>query len=261
MWLSLLGPLYVESRGTSWQVPAAKQRALLAALAISANDVVHADLLAEAMWGADAPPSKADTIRTYIHRLRRCLGPDAAQRIMARTPGYLLHVDSGELDLLRFESLVKEGRALVDAGDWEGASARLSQAERLWRGTPLADVPERLLHGPYIRYLEQTRLAAMELRIEAGVRLSRHSAAGVIPELQDLATQHPEREWLCLLLMLALFRASRQAEALRVFAEARSFSVAEYGVNPGPELADMHKRVLTQDPMLLTERLDRFSFP
>jgi len=220
MWLSLLGPLYVESRGTPWQVPAAKQRALLATLAIGANNVVHTDVLAEAMWGANAPPSKADTIRTYIHRLRRCLGPDAAQRILARQPGYILRVDSGELDLLRFESLVKEGRACVDAGDWAGASARLSQAERLWRGTPLADVPERLLHGRYIRYLEQTRIAAIELRIEAGVRLSRPSAAVVIPELQDLATQHPERERLSLLLMLAMVRASRQAEALRVFVEA-----------------------------------------
>jgi DNA-binding SARP family transcriptional activator len=260
MWFSLLGPLQVESQGTQRPVPAAKQRALLAALAVSANNVVPADMLAEAMWGGNAPPSKVDTTRTYVHRLRSSLGQEAGSRIVAQPPGYMLRVDPSEIDLLRFESLIKEGRACVETDAWPDASALLSEAEALWRGTPFADIQTRPQHDRYVRYLEQTRLMGLELRFEADVRMSRWSAAATIPELQNLALQHPERERLCLLLMLALYRASRQTEALSVFADARSFSIAEYGVDPGPELAEMHKRILAQDPGLLNDRLDRFYF-
>jgi DNA-binding SARP family transcriptional activator len=260
LWLSLLGSLCVESHGARWHVPAAKQRALLATLAVNANNVVPSDVLAEAMWGHDAPPSKEDTTRTYVHRLRKRLGPEAGKRVVTQSPGYLLQVSSDELDLLVFEVLTREGRARVDAGDWIGASAKLSKAEALWRGAPLADIPSRLLHDRYIHYLEQTRLTAVEWRIEADIRASRHSTAAVIPELQSLTARHPERERLCLLLMLALYRAGRQAEALTVFGEARRFTIAEYGVDPGPDLAHIQQRVLAQDERLLHERLDRFAF-
>jgi len=260
MWFALLGPLYIESEGTERPVSAGKQRALLAALAVKANDVVPADLLAQAIWGAHSPPSVQETTRTYIHRLRRRLGPQAAEHIVAQSPGYMLRVQSSELDLLWFESLIREGRACVDVGDWRGALARLSAAEALWRGTLMADIPSRHMHDWHIDYLEQTRLAAAELRIEAQVRMSRHGSAGVIPELRRMTALHPERERLCLLLALAMYRAGRQAEALRVFGEARQFSVTEYGVDPGPELNDLHKRMPAQDPTLLSELLDRFSF-
>jgi DNA-binding SARP family transcriptional activator len=259
VWLSLLGALRVESQGTEWRVPAAKQRALLAMLAVNANSLVTMDALAEAMWGSQLPPSKDDTVRTYVHRLRRQLGQDVGKRVLTQPPGYLLQVDPDELDLLRFEALIKDGRTRFEVGDWAGASARLTAAEALWRGTPLADIPSRLAHDRYICYLEQTRLAALGWRIESDIRVSRHSAAGIIPELQEVTARHPERERLCLLLMLALYRAGRQAEALREFSEARRFSIAEYGVDPGPELTDIHKRILAQDPGLLSEPLDRSS--
>jgi len=260
MWLALLGPLYIESEGTERPVSAGKQRSLLAALAVRANDVVPADLLAQAVWGTDSPPSAQETTRTYIHRLRRRLGPKAAEHIVAQPPGYMLRVQPSELDLLRFESLVRQGRACVEMGDWRGALAELSTAEALWRGTLMADIPSRHIHDWHIDYLEQTRLAAAELRIEAQVRISRHGATAVIPELRRMTALHPERERLRLLLALAMYRAGRQAEALRVFGEARQFSVTEYGVEPGPELSDLHKRVLAQDPTLLSDLLDRFSF-
>lgn len=259
VWVSLLGALRVESQGIAWRVPAAKQRALLAALAVNANNVVTTDALAEAMWGSQVPPSSDDTIRTYVHRLRRQLGHDVGKRVLTQPPGYLLQVDPDELDLLRFGALIKDGASRFEVGDWAGASARLTAAEALWRGTPLADIPFRLAHGRYIHYLEQTRLAALEWRIESNIRVSRHCAAGVIPELAEVTARHPERERLCLLLMLALYRAGRQAEALRVFSEAQGFSIAEYGVDPGPELAHLHKRILAQDPGLLGECLDRSS--
>jgi DNA-binding SARP family transcriptional activator len=260
LWLSLLGSLYVESHGVEWRVPAAKQRALLATLAVSANTVVPSEALAEAMWGSACPPSKEDTTRTYVHRLRRRLGEEAGHRVVTQAPGYLLRVHPDELDLLMFEALTREGRARVDAGDWTGAAARLAKADALWRGAPLADIPLRLAHDRYIHYLEQTRLTAAELRIEAEIRTSRHNTAGVIPELEKLTARHPERERLCLLLILALYRVGRQAEALHVFDEERRFTVAEYGVDPGPELAQIQLRVLAHDRDLLSERLDRFGF-
>jgi DNA-binding SARP family transcriptional activator len=230
---------------------------LLAALAVNANNVVHGDALSEAMWGSHVPPSKANTIRTYVYRLRACLGPEDAARIVAQPPGYLLRVDAGELDLLRFEALVKQGRACAAVSDWASAAARLAEAEGLWRGTPLADIPTRILHDRYIDFLQSKRDAATELRIEADIRGSRHGAVGAIPELRVLTAQYPEQERLCFLLMLALYRAGRQAEALDVFTRARNFSVTEYGIDPGPELAGLHTRILTHDPALLAERVDR----
>lgn len=260
MRLSLLGPLTAESDGTQLLVTAAKQRAVLAALAINANNVVNVDKLAEAIWGSEPPPTRDDTIRTYIHRLRKCLGAEGKRRITIQPPGYILRIEPGELDLLRFESLVREGRASVDASDWRNAARLLRQADGLWRGTALADIPARHLHERYIRYLEQTRLTALELRIEADIRASRHGAAGTVPELEVLTARYPERERLRLLRMLALYRASRQAEALAVFRETRCYSIAEHGVDPGLELTHVHNQILAQEAGLLSERLDRVSF-
>jgi DNA-binding SARP family transcriptional activator len=186
---------------------------------------------------AGPPPSKTDTIRTYIHRLRSCLGPEIRHRIATRAPGYMLLADSQELDLLKFGTLVREGRTRFEASDWTGASALLAAAEGVWRGTALADIPARHAYERYIRYLEQTRVTATEARLEAEIRESRHKAAGAVPELEDLAARHPEREGLCRLLMLALFRADRHAEALTVFTQARLASIEEFGIEPGPELA------------------------
>lgn len=127
--IALLGPLYIESEGIERRVPPAKQRALLAGLAVKANDVVPVETLTEAMWGSDSPPSKLETTRTYIHRLRGKLGPEAGQRIVTQTPGYMLRVDPEELDLLRFESLVKVGMKHVSEGNWSGRIPRAEAAQ------------------------------------------------------------------------------------------------------------------------------------
>jgi DNA-binding SARP family transcriptional activator len=260
MWLSLLGPLRVEMNGARRDVSAPLQRILLATLAISANTVVQADRLADALWETQPPPSKTDTTRTYIHRLRACLGPEIRDRIATRAPGYMLLADSQELDLLKFGALVREGRGRFEASDWPGASALLLAAEGLWRGNVLADIPARHAHERYIRYLEQTRLAATEVRLEAEIRQSRHKASVAIPELEDIAARHPEREGLRRLLMLALFRAGRHAEALSVFTRARRASIEEFGLEPGSELAEMQKRIFDRDPRLKAEPLGRLHF-
>lgn len=258
--IALLGPLYVESEGIERRVPPAKQRALLAVLAVKANDLVPVEMLTEAMWGSDSPPSKLETTRTYIHRLRGKLGREAGQRIVTQTPGYMLRVDPEELDLLRFESLVKGGMRHITEGDWSSAASRLSEAEGLWRGTPLGDIPSGYTRDRYVEYLEQKRLIVAESRIEAEIRSSRHGAAAAVPELFTLTAWHPERERLWLLLMLAFYRSGRQAEALSAFGQARRVIITGYGVDPGPELHGMHKRVYAQDLTLLSEPLDRFCF-
>jgi DNA-binding SARP family transcriptional activator len=258
--IALLGPLYVESEGIERRVPPAKQRALLGGLAVKANDVVPVETLTEAMWGSDSPPSKLETTRTYIHRLRGNLGSEAGQRIVTQAPGYMLRVDPDELDLLRFESLVKDGMKHITEGDWLRASSRLSEAEGLWRGTPLGDIPPSYARDRYVEYLDQKRLSVAELRIEAEVRASRYGAAAAVPDLFTLTAWHPERERLWLLLMLAFYRSGRQAEALSAFGRARDAITTGYGVDPGPELHGLHKRVYAQDLTLLSEPLDRFYF-
>jgi DNA-binding SARP family transcriptional activator len=172
----------------------------------------------------------------------------------------MLRVDPDELDLLRFESLAKDGMKHITEGDWFRASSRLSEAEGLWRGTPLGDVPSGCARDRYVEYLEQKRLSVTESRIEADVRGSRHGAASAVPELFTLAARHPERERLWLLLMLAFYRSGRQTEALGAFSQARHAITTGYGIDPGPELHNMHKRVFAQDLTLLSEPLDRFCF-
>jgi DNA-binding SARP family transcriptional activator len=254
IWIALLGPLRVRSQGRSFQVTAPRQRAVLAALAVRAGDVVRADALAEAVWDGVPPTSWQVTIRNYVRRLRVTLGDEIGGRILTRPPGYLLEADHDEVDVLSFEARYKAGRAAVRAGDWRAASATLSAADDLWRGTPFADIPSMRIRDAHLPYLEEMRLAALEARIEADLRLSPSRAADVIPDLDKLSRQHPERERFRAQLMLALYRADRQAHALTVYRAARQYSVSELGIEPGPGLREMHQRILLADPALLPEQ-------
>jgi DNA-binding SARP family transcriptional activator len=252
MWIGLLGPLVVTTDGGQRvRVAAAKQRSLLAALVVQAGDVVPLDALAESVWEAGLPASWEVTIRNYVRRLRVVMGAEAGGRIITSPPGYLLKADENELDLLAFETLRRAGLAAARAGDWPEASARLSEAAALWRGTPFADIPSRLICDSHLPYLREAQLAVLEARIEADLHLSPSRAADVIPELQRLTSRHPERERLRGQLMLALYRSGRQGEALAVFRAARTFSVEELGVEPGPELIVLHQRILAADEGLL----------
>jgi DNA-binding SARP family transcriptional activator len=246
MWIGLLGPLVVTtSQDAHVQVAAGKQRSLLAALAIQVRDVVPAYTLAEAIWDRDLPGSWEVTLRNYVRRLRLALGDEIGHRIVTRPPGYLLQAGAVELDLLAFEMLRKSGLTAARSGDWSKASAALSEAEALWRGTPFADIPSRSLRDAHLPYLREARLGILEVRIDADLRLSR--ATEIIPELQRLTSLHPERERFRRQLMLALYQCGRQGDALAAFRAARQFSVEELGVEPGPELSEMHQRILAAD--------------
>ena len=244
----LLGPLLVRCGGNLIPVQQGKQRVVLAALLLNANQVVSLDELIDTLWGTSPPPSARVTARNHVKRLRQTLGDTGRPRIATRPSGYLISVPAGELDVSRFESLLGSARAAAADGSWNAAAAQARAALALWRGDPLADVPsERLVarEGPR---LAELRLQALEVRIGADLYLGRHGE--VIAELQRLAGAHPLREHLHALLMLALYRDGRQAEALAAYQQARQVLAEELGTEPGTELRELHQQMLTGDPAL-----------
>jgi DNA-binding SARP family transcriptional activator len=212
----LLGPLEAVVDGTPVQLAAAKPRALLALLLLSRNRVVSSERLIDELWGDDPPAQAAKSLQVYVSQLRKALGSD---RLVTRAPGYLLRVDPGELDLDRFEQLRREGRH--------------EEALALWRGPP----------EPVATHLEGLRLEAYEEWLHDAVE----SGQGVISELEELVAREPLRERPRGLLMLALYRSGRQADALELFRRTRELFVEQLGIEPGPELRELEQAMLRQD--------------
>jgi DNA-binding SARP family transcriptional activator/tetratricopeptide (TPR) repeat protein len=247
---ALLGPMELaDATGEGLQVPGPRQRVLLAALLLSANVPVSCDALAEAVWEGSPPPGAAATLRSHIKRLRQTLGPDVGARITARAPGYLIRVGQQELDVLRFEALCREAGAARRSARWAEVSAAATHALELWRGSPLLDVPSQMLRDDLVPGLEQMRLQALEDHAAAGLRLHQHER--LVPELRELTAQHPLRERFHAQLMEALARTGRQAEALDAYRQARRVLVDKLGIEPGPELQLLQRRILAGDPALL----------
>lgn len=257
MWLGMLGPLCVRSGDAVFPVPAGRQRSLLAALAVQAGDMVSFDTLAETVWNGSPPRSARATIRNYVKRLRQAVGADLGTRIVTRFPGYLLDASADEVDVLAFDKLCRSGGAAVRAGNWQQASDVLSAALQLWRGTPLADIPSEVLRNTHVPHLEQARLHALELRIDADLHLGR--AHDAVRELQALISQNPLQEHFRAQFMLALYQCGRQADALAAYRQARRVIIEELGGEPGPELQNLHQRVLAGDPSLLNQPASRES--
>jgi DNA-binding SARP family transcriptional activator/Tfp pilus assembly protein PilF len=250
----LLGPLLVRVDGTPVRVSAGKQRVLLAAMLVRANQVVAVDDLARAVWDGSPPESARVTLQNYVKRLRQALGPTGYQRIATCPAGYLIEAAAEELDLTRFGQLRAAGRAAARAGAWAAASDQLSAALLLWRGPPLADVPSRLLTEAEVPRLTEMRLDALEARIDADLHLGRHRE--VIAELQPLVSAEPLRERLHELLMLALYRSGQRAAALDAYRRAWRQLVDQVGIEPGPGLRELSQRILRSDPALLPARPD-----
>lgn len=244
----LLGPLVVRRRGATVAVSPGKQRVILAMLLLNAGQVVSTDELAETLWSSGPPPSGLVAVQNYVMRLRNALGDIGRDRILTQPPGYLIRVLADEFDVTRFETLLAEARAAARDGRWQEAQARARAALELWRGQPLADVDSDALAAREVPRLEELRLQALETRIDADVRLGRH--ADVVAELRQLASAHPLRERLHAQLMLALYRDSRQAEALAAYQVARQLLIDELGAEPGPELRALHQQILTGDPAI-----------
>jgi DNA-binding SARP family transcriptional activator/Tfp pilus assembly protein PilF len=248
MEFGLLGPLEVRCGETVLPVPQGHQRALLAVLLTAANRIVPVDEIAEALWGAAAPPSASVSIRNYVKRLRQALSEAGRDRISFRNGGYVISVAEDELDVYRIGTLLASARAAARVGSWDKAATLAAEACSLWRGEPLADIESDALVLRERPRLAELQLQAMEFRAEAELQMGRH--AEVLAELQRLAAEHPLREHLHALLILALYRCARQAEALTAYQQARAVLVGELGIEPGSELRQLHRQILTADPAL-----------
>ena len=234
------------------QVPAPKQRVILAVLALRAGQVLSYDELAEIVWDGAPPAAARVAIRNYVKRLRHVLGPVAGRRILTRDPGYVLDAVPGEVDALRFTELCMKAGEAVRNGDQAAGTSEiwdvLGEALGLWRGDPLADVPSHLLMAAEVPRLDALRMQALEWRMDAGLAQGRHAElAGV---LAQLTADHPLRERFHAQLMLALYRCGRQAEALETYQRTRRMLVDELGVEPGRELRDLQRGILAGDPRL-----------
>ncbi|SEF16285.1 AfsR/SARP family transcriptional regulator [Jiangella alba] len=241
MEFGVLGPLRaLADSGADVTPAAAKQSLLLAVLLCHRDEPVPADRLVDLLWD-DAPASRTN-LQVHVHRLRQRLGAD---RIAFGPAGYQLRVGDDEADDARFERTAARGHAELAAGDAAAAHHTLSEALDLWRGSPYAGYEESEPVRVQIARLTELRLVALADRLRAGLALGR--AAQVVGELVALVSEHPLREELRGLLMLALHRSGRTAEALEAYAEGRRLAVDELGIEPGVELRELHQSILTDD--------------
>jgi DNA-binding SARP family transcriptional activator/tetratricopeptide (TPR) repeat protein len=249
MEFGLLGPLLVRVGESRVTVSAGKQRVLIAALLLHANEEVASADLAAAVWQGGPPGSAKVTLQNYVKRLRQALEPAGRDRIVTRPAGYLIEVGPGELDVLRFTELRAAGLAAARAGAWPDATDKLTAALEVWRGKPLADVPSPALAQTEGQRLAELRLGALEARIDAQLHLGMHRE--LIPELEELAAAEPLRERVHELLMLALYRSGQQAAALTAYRNTRRQLIDELGLEPGPTLHDLNRRIQQDDRSLL----------
>jgi predicted ATPase/DNA-binding SARP family transcriptional activator len=240
----ILGPVQAYDDGVALALGAPKQRAVLAELLLARGAVVPRERLVDAVWGEDAPESSLSSLQVYVHGLRKSLGGD---RIETHGSGYRVALDPEELDLGRFERAVERGRSAFEGGEPGVASAHLREALSLWGGPPLADLAEHPV-GRRAAELEDRRLRAVELRNDVELALGRH--AELLAELAALVAGHPYRERLREQLVVALYRAGRQKEALDAYRDARRTLADELGVEPGPALRELERAVLRHDPAL-----------
>ena len=247
--MKLLGEFEVVRGGVAVPVRGAKQRALLAILALNRGNPVSADRLIDQLWGDGQTAKPTNALQAQIVQLRRTLGASA---IVTFESGYALDISAADLDAARFEDLVAEGRRLSTEGEAAQASAVLGDALRLRRGEPLSEFAYAGFADAERAHLNELALVATEYRVEADLALGHHNE--LVGELEALCRDHPLRERLWELLMLALYRAGRQAEALRAYTEIRDHLVDELGVDPGSSLRELETRVLDHDPSLVAEQ-------
>src|SRR5262245_2574073 len=238
-----LGPLVVSGDDGPIAIGGPKQRLVLAHLLLQANTTVPTDRLTDAIWGETPPETARATLQTYVSRLRGLLG---SERIDSQPPGYRFNAVPEELDIFRFETLLKEARE--DALGPKASLDAFDEALELWRGPALADLAdEPSLSGEIVR-LDELRLQATEEKIALELGLGQQRDA--VLELEILTRAHPLRERLWGELMLSLYRADRQADALLAFEQARSILAEELGVDPSHELQALRERILRHDPDL-----------
>ncbi|WP_081241107.1 AfsR/SARP family transcriptional regulator [Streptomyces viridosporus] len=249
----LLGPVRIrDAAGREVVPPGSKQRALLAALVIHAGELLSAERLTEELWGGALPANAPNALHAHVARLRRLLparpGPAEGPEWITTLPsGYVLRLGTATTDVERFGRLSSEGRAQV-ASDPPRAARLLRRALSLWHGPALQDVGAGPICAREADRLEEMRLCTLEMLHEANLRLARHGE--IIGELERLTADHPLRERFYDLLMVALYRSGRQAEALGVYERARRCLVTALGIEPGPALRGRMEAILGHSPGL-----------
>jgi DNA-binding SARP family transcriptional activator len=241
----ILGPLEVWHGGRPIRVGGAKERALLVVLLLHANEPVSVDRLIDELWPGRPPATARKSVQVRVAGLRRALRNG---EVLTTGGGYLIRLDADQLDLQRFERLVADGRQVLADGDPGAAVGRLREALALWRGPALADFAYESFAQPAIARLEELRLGALELRIDAELALGLD--AQLVGELQELVAAYPLRERLRGQLMLALYRDGRQVEALEVYRRMREQLVAELGIEPGPAVQKLQQAILRHEAAL-----------
>ena len=241
----VLGSLEVVGRDGPLTLGAPKQRALLAVLLLHRGEAVSSDRLIDEIWGEQPPASANKIVQGYVSNLRKALGDGL---LVTEGRGYALRVEPGQLDVDRFETLVAQGRDGLEQADALTAAAVLREALAVWRGPALADFAYEPFAQAEIARLEESRLAALEDRIDAD--LASGEQVGLVGELEGLVREHPLRERLHRQLMLALYRSGRQADALQAYREARRDLLDELGLEPGRALQELERAILAHDPGL-----------
>jgi DNA-binding SARP family transcriptional activator len=240
----ILGRLEIDADGTPVELAAPRDRKLLIDLLLHANELMPTDRLVDELWGEAAPKNAKAALHNGLTQLRKLVG-DALVR---RPPGYVLQVERAQVDALRFEDLLAAARE----GEPAARAATLREALALFRGPPLADVAYESFAMAAATRLEELRLTAREDLAEAELELG--AADAVVPELEALVTDQPLRERLWGLLMLALYRSGRQADALQAYQSARRTLVDELGIEPGPQLRELHGAIIRQEADLSSDR-------
>ena len=240
MQIGLLGPLEVRVNGVAVDVAGSRLRSLLTRLALDAGRPVSAGALVDAVWGAYPPGDQANALQSLVSRLRRSLGD--AQAVQPLSAGYRLAADPGDVDVHQFERMAADGAAALRRGDPATARPMLRRALALWRGPALADCADAAFAAAPIARLDDLRLAAMADRLAADLSLQR--APAVVAELEALTREHPLDERFAALLIKALRAAGRTSDALSAYQRLRELLVDELGVDPSPQLQELHVSVL-----------------
>nr|WP_237419279.1 BTAD domain-containing putative transcriptional regulator [Kitasatospora sp. SID7827] len=242
----MLGTLTAHDGVADRPVQGPKARTLLAVLLLNADRPVSLDRLLDALWG-DRPPATAEaSLRNLVSRLRRTLGDEDGQRLRSTPSGYQLSLTDDELDTRQFEAAIRRARSAHEAGDLSAVLAETATALGLWRGEPLADLPEAAGGGAAAEQWRESRLQALEWRFDAELGLGRPHAP--LPELTRLVREHPLREVFHAQLMLALHLTGSRARALEVHQRLRTALIEELGIEPGPTVRAAHQRILAEPP-------------
>jgi DNA-binding SARP family transcriptional activator len=238
----ILGSLTVTADGRDVPINGLRRKALLARLLLDCGRVVPTERIVEDLWAGVLPSGPTVGLKSHIYQLRRALGVD--ELVVARSGGYVLRADPGQVDAFEFERLLGDARSTWARGDLEVAGDRFDAALALFRGPPLADIADLDFAVHEADRLEQLRLAASEDRFDIALQLGRHAA--VVGELEDLADAYPLRERLIGQLMLSLYRCGRQADALGVYRTTRGQLLEQLGIDPSPELQALERAILIQ---------------